>query len=161
MRILAMVAAVLLHSSCAPSPLPDEPETEFSVPQRFTKLTPILLADDVAGCVEFWNALGLETTISVPGETGLVFAILSNGEVELMYQSKGMAGAENPAVTEGVNRSIIFMEVGSLDDILPFASEQDIVAPEHTTSYGAREIYIRDPAGNVIGFSEQGVAPTQ
>lgn len=123
---------------------------------RYLKTTPILLADDVAACVVFWSALGLEATMSVPEGDGIGFAMLSSENIELMYQSFTLARSQRPDAVEKVDRGIVFLEVASLDQVLPSLANAQIVVPEHTTDYGSREIYVRDPAGNLIGFSEPG-----
>ena len=37
----------------------------------------------------------------------------------------------------------------------------NIVLPERTTFYGARELGVKDPAGHVVVFAEMGAAPAQ
>uniref|UniRef100_UPI003F6C3627 VOC family protein n=1 Tax=Congregibacter sp. TaxID=2744308 RepID=UPI003F6C3627 len=122
---------------------------------NFKKLTPVILSDDVQACVDFWIDLGMSPSMSIPGESNLDFAALSLGNVELMYQSQTLAEAQNPAVAQGAGRSILCIEVESLAAILESVSPEQIVVPLHTTDYGAQEIYLRDPAGNVIGFAQQ------
>ena len=122
------------------------------------KATPVLLADDVQACIDFWEAYGLTAVATVPGDDGPSFAILTNGAIEMMYQTFASALADNPAAVEGVNRTVLFIEVASLDEIKPVAEKGEIVVPERLTDYGAREIYVRDPAGHLIGFAQQGAA---
>ncbi len=123
---------------------------------RFRKTTPILLAEDVEACVAFWTALGLQATITVPEGEGIGFAIIAGDGVELMYQSFSSARAQRPEAVGRVDRSIVFLEVASLDEVLAALPQTETVVPDHVTDYGAREIYVRDPAGNLIGFSQFG-----
>ncbi len=126
------------------------------------KVTPVLMAENVQACVEFWTKLGLTPTVVLPDESDdsrageVAFATVSNDQIELMYQSVKSAKAQSSAVIDGVQRSILYLETNSLDSILAAIENAEIVKPEHVTPYGAREIYVRDPAGNVIGFAEQG-----
>ena len=122
------------------------------------KVTPILFTNEMEACIAFWADFGLDAVMTVPVEDKIIFAILTNGEVELMYQTFESANADNAAAVEGINRSSIYLEVTSLDKILPAAKKYDVVKPEHKTDYGAREIYVRDPSGNLVGFAEQGGA---
>lgn len=152
--ILSLTSACAQETS-APPAAADAPRTEFQ------KVTPILFTKDVAACVAFWKAFGLDAPVTVPLEDGssdggLSFAIISGDAIELMYQSFESAAAQNPSVVEGVNRAMIFVEVATLEPVLAAATAYEIVVPVHTTDYGAREIYVRDPAGNVIGFAQQG-----
>lgn len=123
---------------------------------HFRKTTPILLADDIKACVEFWTALGLQAPVTVPEGDGIGFAIITGDGVELMYQSFSSARAQRPEAVERVDRSIVFLEVASLDDVLAALPQAEVVVPDHVTDYGAREVYLRDPAGNLIGFSQFG-----
>ena len=135
-----------------------EAETTKEPIMTLKKVTPVLLADNVKACVDFWSNFDLEMTMSVPEPGGLMFAILTNEHVELMYQSIASAQADNAAAVEGVNKSVIFIEVESIDSIVPVAQQYEVVKPLHDTPYGSREIYIRDPAGHLVGFAEQGAA---
>ncbi|MEQ8400675.1 MAG: VOC family protein [Roseitalea porphyridii] len=123
---------------------------------RFRKTTPILLAEDVKACVEFWATLGLQASVTVPEGEGIGFAIIAGDGVELMYQSFSSARAQRPEAVERVDRSIVFLEVASLDAVVAALPQTEVVVPDHVTDYGAREIYVRDPAGNLIGFSQFG-----
>lgn len=124
---------------------------------KFTKITPVLLADDVDACLRFWNRLGVEATMTFPfgEETG--FAALSSGDVELMYQSFAMSSAHDPKAIERVERAIVYLEVFSLAEIEARLGDAEVVVPVRDTGHGTRELYVRDPAGNLIGFAE--VAP--
>lgn len=119
-----------------------------------TKATPVLLAKDIQPCFNFWSSFGLKPMLEVPGEAGPSFVIFSNGEAEIMYQTRASAELDESSAIEHVERSIIYLEVASLAEVIESAAKHPIVKPEHTTPYGAREVYIRDPAGNVIGFAE-------
>jgi catechol 2,3-dioxygenase-like lactoylglutathione lyase family enzyme len=121
---------------------------------RLNKATPVLIADDIEPCSQFWSEFGLECTLEVPGDNGLMFAIFSNGKSELMYQTRASAELDEYNAIEGVGKSIVYVEVSSIADIREAASRHPLVKAEHTTPYGAKEIYVRDPAGNVIGFAE-------
>jgi len=121
-----------------------------------TKVTPVLLATDLKACVEFWGDFGFEEAISVPFEDELAFVSLQSGSIEIMYQSFVFSEATNPIGIEGVNRSVIYLETDSMDEIVEIANKYEVVIPDHKTSHGSREIYIRDPAGNLIGFAQQG-----
>jgi len=155
MRNLIALVMVLLLSAIVPADAQQsEPEGATSMVLR--KVTPVLLTENVKACVMFWSEFGLKATMTVPDENELMFAIVTNGEVELMYQTFESALADNASAVEGINRAIIYIEVDALDPILQLAAKYEVVKPEHTTAYGAREIYIRDPAGNLVGFAEQG-----
>jgi len=121
------------------------------------KLTPVIVVDEVEPSLEFWvDRLGFEKTIEVPEGDRLSFAAVQAGGIELMYQTRTSAAANLPELAEGpLERSVaLFIEVTDLDAVTSKLEGVEIVVPEHTTNYGAREIYVRAPCGTVVGFSE-------
>ena len=57
-------------------------------PMTIKKMTPNLYTDDVQACVKFWvDRLHFEKTMEVPEGSGLAFAALQKGPIELMYGS--------------------------------------------------------------------------
>lgn len=122
------------------------------------KLTPVLLVEAVEPCLAFWEErLGFARTIEVPDGDRLGFAAVQAGGVEVMYQSRASVAADIPQLAEGpFERSGVglFIEVESLDAVLPRLDGVEVVAPERTTFYGAREIFVRAPCGTVVGFAE-------
>jgi len=153
--VLAVVLAIALHGCSAKTDTSHQPDLEES-PMGLTKVTPVLLASDLEPCVEFWSDFGFEVAISVPYEDELAFVSLQSGSIEIMYQSFPFSEATNPVGIEGVNRSVIYLEADSLDEIVEIAAKYETVIPDHKTPHGSREIYVRDPAGNLIGFAQQG-----
>lgn len=153
-RVIKVACIAVSLASMAPSGIARTAEEATMV--RIQKITPILLAKDVKACVDFWAALGFQAPATVPEGDGLGFAIISGEGFEMMYQSFSSARAQRPEAVERVDRSIVFLEVASLDTVTDALPDTEIVVPDHVTDYGAREIYVRDPAGNLIGFSEPG-----
>jgi uncharacterized glyoxalase superfamily protein PhnB len=156
-----MIRSLLLACSfaltgCGETATGQEPAAgpEEAQVSNFKKVTPVLLAGDVGACVTFWEALGLTATMTVPHDDGLGFAALASGDVELMYQSFAMSRAQDTAAIEGIERAIVYLEVRSLEDVLAKLAETEIVVPVRETGHGTRELYVRDPAGNLIGFAE-------
>jgi len=118
------------------------------------KATPVLVVDDVAPCAEFWEKLGFTRTAEVPHEDKLGFVILSQGDLELMYQSVASVRADNAALGEIVTgdgtRVALFVEVADLDAAASAVSGAEIVMPRRTTFYGTTEIGVKDPGGHAI-----------
>lgn len=124
------------------------------------KATPVLITDDVAACIEFWKPFGFEVAATVPEGDSLGFAMLTNGGTSgattIMYQSRSSAEAQNPDAAEGLGRTSLYLDVSDYDAALAIARTHPIVVDDHKTDYGTQEIYIRDPAGNLIGFAGGG-----
>jgi len=118
-----------------------------------------LIVESIEACLPFYvQRLGFEKTVEVPHEGALGFVILKRGELELMMQS----GASLAADVEGVSgafRAALYIEVDALAPIRTALKGWPRVVPERTTFYGAREIIVRDPAGNLVAFASRETAP--
>lgn len=153
LRMLSTCLAALILSGAAPIALAVSAKEDAEMP-TFTKITPVLLAEDVDACVRFWSRLGIEATMSFPFGEHTGFAALASGDVELMYQSFAMSSAQDPKAIEQVQRAIVYLEVSSLAEIEARLGDAEVVVAARDTGHGTRELYVRDPAGNLIGFAE-------
>lgn len=127
-------------------------------PMTIKKMTPNLYTDNVAACVRFWvDRLHFEKTMEVPEGSGLAFAALQKGPIELMYGSYSSL-KDDPNVAAAVTRgtSYLFLEVDDLDVVFAAMQGAPIVSPIHKTFYGSTEFTVKDPAGHLITFAELG-----
>jgi len=121
------------------------------------KLTPILTVEAIEPALPFWvDALGFEKTAEVPHEDALGFVILVRNELEVMLQSVASMNADVPAVAPPPGNSVLFIEVEDLAAVEAATSGYEVLVPRRTTFYGADEIFVREPGGNVVGFAEFG-----
>jgi hypothetical protein len=121
------------------------------------KLTPVLLVEEIEPCLPFWTErLGFQVTMTVPEGDKLGFAILVNGPVEVMYQSRASVAGDVPAlaVEPFGSRTHLFIEVESLKDLLPRVEGAPQVFPPRKTFYGSDEIGIRAPCGTTVVLAE-------
>lgn len=128
------------------------------------RITPVLFVQEVEPCVKFWvERLGFKKTAEVPNGSGLAFAMLQKGNVELMYQSYASAGQDIPAVSRLIHKSpaFLYVEVDSLDQTIAAIQDAEVLIPVRTTFYGAREIGVKDPGGHIITFAEFAASPQQ
>jgi uncharacterized glyoxalase superfamily protein PhnB len=120
------------------------------------KLTPVLLVEEIEPSLPFWvHRLGFKKTVEVPEGQKLGFVSLAKDNVEIMYQSRASLEKDVPALAKGSFRSstVLYIQVPSLDEILPRLEGVEVVVPVRKTFYGANEIGVREPAGNVIIFA--------
>jgi uncharacterized glyoxalase superfamily protein PhnB len=151
--ILLLLVAPLALVAATTRPHQDRP---------MKKLTPIIFVEAVEPCLGFWtDRLGFTKTMEVPHGDALGFAAVESGNVEVMYQSRASLEADVPALVEGpfARSGALFIEVESLDAILPQLEGAEVVVPERTTFYGAREIWVRAPCGTVVGLAEMTGGP--
>jgi hypothetical protein len=121
------------------------------------KLTPILTVEAIEPSLPFWvNALGFTKTVDVPHEGALGFAILEKDGYEVMLQTVASIQADVPAVAPPAGGSILFLEIEDLAAIQRAVADYELLVPRRTTFYGADEIFVREPGGNVVGFAQFG-----
>jgi uncharacterized glyoxalase superfamily protein PhnB len=123
------------------------------------RVTPILYVDRIEPSIPFWvDRLGYARTAEVPHGDALGFLILEKDGTEIMYQTRDSVLADLPAVAEGfaMRGTILFIEVQDLAEVERAMEGAEIVVPRRTTPYGADEIFVREPAGNVVGFAQFG-----
>lgn len=128
------------------------------------KITPVLFAEEIEPCVQFWvDRLGFAKVAEVPEDDKLAFAMLQKGGVEVMYQSYQSARKDAPALAELLRGgpSFLYVEVENLDEIIRALEGAEVAIPVRTTFYGAREIGVKDPAGHILTFAEFGASPQQ
>ena len=117
------------------------------------KLTPVLIVEAVEPCLAFWEKVGFTKTLGVVDQGRLGFAILSRGGVEVMLQTRHNLAHDLPGAKAGP--AIVYLDVVGLDAIESALEGVPVVHPRRLASYGADEIWVRDPSGNVVGFAER------
>src|SRR5258708_5440926 len=125
-------------------------------PPTLQKITANLYVDDVQACVKFWvERLGFAKVMEVPDGKNLAFALLKKGDLDLMYGSYASLNQE-PQVQAAYRKGTAFLYI-VVSDLAPIVSAMqgaELVAPVHTTSYGAKEISVKDPGGNILTFAQ-------
>ncbi len=116
------------------------------------------MVERIEPCLDFWvGRLGFEKVVEVPEGDALGFVILARGEVEIMYQSLASIAQDIPALAMELAGSTspngTYIEVSDIDDVERRLAGCDLVVPRRTTAYGATEIGVREPAGNLILFA--------
>jgi len=123
------------------------------------KLTPILYVDAIEPCLPFWvDRLGFTKGTEVPHEDTIGFVILARDGLELMYQTWASAAADVAGATKRTKgrSAALYIDVENLDDVERALRGAEVVHPRRTTFYGATEIFVREPGGHVVGFSQMG-----
>jgi uncharacterized glyoxalase superfamily protein PhnB len=124
---------------------------------EISKLTPVLFVEEIEPCLEFWtDRLAFEKAVEVPDGANLGFVILTRGNVEIMYQTFASREKDIPGLEKlSQGPSFLYIDVKGLDSIAAALSGYEIFLAERTTFYGARELGIKDPAGNLVIFAEK------
>ncbi len=119
-------------------------------------LVPVLPVERIEPCLPFWEKLGFERVDEVPHGEELGFVILARDQVQVMYQSRASLREDLPVLAAGDFRSatILYLKVSDLDPLLPALEGAEVVVPLRETFYGAREIFVREPGGSVVAFTQ-------
>jgi uncharacterized glyoxalase superfamily protein PhnB len=122
---------------------------------QFRKLSPVLIVDAIEPCLPFWtDRLGFATAVEVPEGTRLGFVILTRDGVEVMYQSRDSVRNDIPALADTPPGATLYIEVSDVAAVEQAIEGMEVVVPRRQTFYGADEIGVREPGGNVVLFSQ-------
>lgn len=148
LRLAALIATVLTMAAFAH----DRKEKSN---MTINKITPLLYVERIEPSLGFWTNLGFERTTEVPDGEHLGFVILQKGDVEIMYQTRASVAADIPPLADTpFGGSLLFIEVSDLDAIEKALAGVVPVVPRRKTFYGADELIVREPAGNVVTFAQ-------
>jgi uncharacterized glyoxalase superfamily protein PhnB len=120
-------------------------------------LSPNFFVTDINATIAFYQQLGFNQTLSVP-EIGpdLVWAMMANGGVTIMFQTYASLGNDLPDISRNDGGSLLLYI--KLKNIRAFFEEiKDKVTVLHglqTTFYGATEFSIKDNNNYVLTFAE-------
>jgi uncharacterized glyoxalase superfamily protein PhnB len=120
------------------------------------KITPILFVDAIEPSLEFWvGRLEFEKIAEVPEGNRLGFVILKKGDSELMLQTRESIKTDAGAASQTTlsMTSCLYIEVETFSDALQRIQGAEVVVPQRDTFYGMREIYVREPEGQIVGFA--------
>ncbi len=124
------------------------------------KITPILVVDEIEPSLRLWvDRLGFEKTAEMMDGERLGFVILARKGVEIMYQTResirkeverdGLPAAMRP---EG-GRSTLYIDVADLGELRKKVAGFEVLISDRETPYGARELWLREPGGHLVGFA--------
>jgi len=122
---------------------------------QFRKLSPVLIVDAIESCLPFWtDRLGFAKVVEVPEGNRLGFVILTRDGVEVMYQSRNSVRNDIPALADTPPGATLYIEVSDVAAVERAVEGTEVVVPRRQTFYGADEIGVREPGGNVVLFAQ-------
>ena len=130
---------------------------------QLKKLTPNIMVEDVNQTVEWYRTvLGFAVAATVPDEGTLSWAMLTHGEVALMFQSRASLTEEYPVFQDRKIGGALTFYV-DVEDVQGWYDRVEgpatIVTRMHDTFYGSREFAFLDCNGYVLTFSEPPAEP--
>lgn len=124
---------------------------------QLRKSTPVLIVDAIEPSLPFWQErLGFERPVEVPDGERLGFVILTNGAVEVMYQTSALLHKDSSAHSAAFHndKTFLFIEVNDIAALASTLQGFEIFMPRRETFYGSTEIGYREPGGHYITFAQ-------
>ena len=124
---------------------------------QIRKSTPVLIVDAIEPSLPFWQErLEFERPVEVADGERLGFVILTNGAVEIMYQTSASLAKDSGAHGAAFHndKTFLFVEVGDIDVLASMLQGFEIVMPRRETFYGSTEIGYREPGGHFVTFAQ-------
>jgi uncharacterized glyoxalase superfamily protein PhnB len=123
---------------------------------KMQRLSPVLMVDAIEPVISFWvDKLGFTRGPEVPHDGHIGFLILEKDDVQIMYQTKASVAADiEPLATSPMKGTFLFIEVDDLNAVEKALKGITPVVPRRKTFYGADELILREPAGNVVTFAQ-------
>jgi len=121
------------------------------------KSTPVLIVDAIEPSLPFWQErLGLQRPVEVPDGDRLGLVILTNGAIEIMYQTSALLAKDSDAHSAAFkkDKTFLFIEVADIDALASALQGFEIVMPRRDTFYGSTEIGYREPGGHYVTFAQ-------
>ncbi|HEY4110375.1 VOC family protein [Puia sp.] len=121
-------------------------------------LAPNLFVKDMNTTLDFYRLLGFQVTMSVPekGQGPLVWAMMTNGRVTMMFQTMESLGDTLPPISRKDGASLL-LYINLTDIRAFFESIKDkvtVLQGLEKTFYGATEFSIVDNNNYVLTFAE-------
>ena len=122
-------------------------------------LTPVLIVDSIEAQLPFYEgSLGFVRVMEVAHAGAIGFIGLVREERMVMLQTRLSLAADLPEcaqLLQATGGTLLYAEVESLEVAVAALSAASVVTPKRETFYDMREVWVRDPAGNVIGLGER------
>lgn len=119
-------------------------------------LTPNIFVRDMNESIQFYERLGFKTVMTVPEQGDFVWAMMTCGDVNFMFQTFASLGEEIPEISRQDGGSLLLYI--RIKEIRQFYSqirdEVAILKGLEKTFYGATEFSILDVNGYVLTFAE-------
>lgn len=128
----------------------------------FKKLTPNIMVDDINKSITFYrNLLDFELVTTVPEKEEYEWALMRNGNAEIMFQTRESLSKEIPSLkNKPIGGALTFyIDMDKINKLYGMLKDKtNLVQDIHTTFYGAVEFTIEDCNGYFLTFAESSVS---
>ena len=119
-------------------------------------LTPEIFVHDMNATIAFYTMLGFKVDMSVPEKPPHDWAMMSNGNAFIMFQTMASLGSEFPDIKRTNGGSmLLYVKMKNIREYFEQVKEKVNVAAELTkTFYGSTEFSIKDCNDYILTFAE-------
>jgi len=119
-------------------------------------LTPNVFVQDMNQTIEFYSLLGFTVHMKVPETGDVVWAMMTNGNVNMMFQTFGSLAGELPEISRNNGGSLLFwIKVDDIQQLFDsIKGKIPILKGLEKTFYGATEFSIVDNNNYVLTFAQ-------
>lgn len=124
------------------------------------QITSVEIVEDIPREIKFWESLGFEVTVTIPSDESIGFAILDNGDLEIMLQTPASLEADSAVIAAALDgrKSYLYLHVTDLAKAKAKVVDGNILIDQRETFYGTRETFYQTGSGEVVGLAERIVA---
>jgi uncharacterized glyoxalase superfamily protein PhnB len=119
-------------------------------------IAPNIFVKDINKTIEYYKQLGFDLIMKVPEQGDLVWAMMTCGKVNFMFQSFESLGNDIPEISRQDGGSLLFYiqtnEIRQFHDKIK--DKVNVIKGLEKTFYGATEFSIQDINGYVLTFAE-------
>lgn len=126
---------------------------------QMTQLSPVLFVDDIEPCLPFWTErLGFEVHAEAEDDGRHVFVLLLKDGVQVMYQTRASLADDMPQLEprDAHTSVVLYLSVDDLEAVERALEGIEPTVPRRKTFYGAHELGVREPGGNLVVFAQHG-----
>ena len=119
-------------------------------------LTPNIFVQDINATIAFYTLLGFNVTMSAPEKQPYDWVNISNGSVNMMFQTFSSLGTEIPEIKRTNGGSLLlYIKVKGIRALFDKIKDKTPVVKElNKTFYGATEFSIKDCNDYILTFAE-------
>ncbi|OFY66560.1 MAG: glyoxalase [Bacteroidetes bacterium RIFCSPLOWO2_02_FULL_36_8] len=120
-------------------------------------LSPNLFVKDINQTIDFYKKLGFNVVITVPDKGELDWAMMSCGNVTMMFQTFKSLANELPAISRQEGGSLLFyIKIKGIRKFFDSLKKEGVIIIKglEKAFYGATEFSIHDNNGYVLTFAE-------
>jgi len=119
-------------------------------------ISPNIFVRDINKTIKFYKQLGFKVAMSVPEQGDLVWAMMTCGEVNFMFQTFESLGDEILEISRQDGGSLLFyIKINNIRSFFDgLKNKVNVIKELEKTFYGATEFSIQDINGYILTFAE-------